>query len=578
MGLFNALTSAVSGLQAQSFAMQNISGNIANSQTTAFKGIDTSFLDLIPGAATASQQVAGGVIAYSTATNAVQGAIQSASLGTDMAINGDGYFVVQAPLSYNGTTPIFGGVNSYTRRGDFQLNSNGYLVNGAGYFLEGLPIDPTTGIPSGSVASPLQFQANFLPANATTAVQYGINLPTLPVTNSYDSTVANSELLNAANFVQNPTLTALPNSNAVVTGTTALGSIDASGGAITFDINGQTVTLAINGGTNSDGIYTPTDLTSAINTQVGASAKVNATLNGSGKLVITSTDVAGAGDSVTVNNFSAGDATQLGFAGATATANGANGLPGTGQVIGSDVSTFVNESIDGGSVTIYDSAGTPANLQLRWAKTDSVANGGVDTWELFYQTDSTASGATVAWQNVGTDFVFDSAGQLNPSITNLALTGVTINGVTIGNLTINSPLGSITQFATTSGNSTVNNMQQNGYAAGQLQSIAVGNNGDINGTFSNGQNVALAKIPLVHFNSPNNLKSLDGGSYQETSGSGPALSGASGQIVGQSLESSNTDIATEFTKLIVTQQAYSANTKVITTANQMSQDLLNVIR
>ena len=60
--------------------------------------------------------------------------------------------------------------------------------------------------------------------------------------------------------------------------------------------------------------------------------------------------------------------------------------------------------------------------------------------------------------------------------------------------------------------------------------------------------------------------------------SGPALAGASGQIVGQSLEDSNTDIATEFTKLIVTQQAYSANTKVITTANQMSQDLLNIMR
>ena len=53
---------------------------------------------------------------------------------------------------------------------------------------------------------------------------------------------------------------------------------------------------------------------------------------------------------------------------------------------------------------------------------------------------------------------------------------------------------------------TVNNMQQNGYAAGQLQTIAIGNNGTITGTFSNGQNVALAEIPLVHFNSPNNLK------------------------------------------------------------------------
>ena len=140
------------------------------------------------------------------------------------------------------------------------------------------------------------------------------------------------------------------------------------------------------------------------------------------------------------------------------------------------------------------------------------------------------------------------------------------------------PTGSITQFSSTSGNTTVNNMQQNGYAAGQLQTIQVGTNGTITGTFSNGQNVPLAEVPLVHFNSPNNLKALDGGAYEETQASGTALTGASGTIVGQSLEGSNTDIATEFTKLIVTQQAYSANTKVITTANQMSQDLLNIMR
>jgi len=460
MGLFDALTSAVSGLQAQAFAMQNISGNIANSQTIAYKGINTSFEDLIPGAGTPSQQVAGGVLATSAATNSVQGAIQAATSGTDMAINGDGYFLVQPAASFSGTAPVFTGVDSYTRRGDFQLDANGYLVNGAGYYLEGIPIDPTTGNPAGNVASPLQFQNNFLPANATTQVQYGINLPTTPETAAFSATVPNSELLNPADFTQNPTLTAMPNTNAVATGTSALGAIDASGGAITFKINGQTVTLSATGGTGSNGIYSASDLVSAINTQVGGSAKVNATLNGSGKLVLTSTNTPGSGDSVTVNTFSSGDATQLGFAGATATANGANGLPGTGQVIGTDVSTFVKETVDGGSVTVYDPAGTQANLQLRWAKVDSVAKGGSDTWELFYQTDSTAAGSTVAWQNAGTDFTFNATGQLNPGITNIALSGVTLNGVTIGNLSIKSPTGSITQFASTSGNTTVNTMQR----------------------------------------------------------------------------------------------------------------------
>jgi len=460
MGLFDALTSAVSGLQAQAFAMQNISGNIANSQTIAYKGINTSFTDLIDGNGVASQQVAGGVTPSSIATNTVQGAIQAASSGTDMAINGDGYFSVQAPIGFTGNIPIFGANNSYTRRGDFQLNAGGYLVNAAGYYLEGIPIDPTTGAASGNVAAPLQFQNNFLPASATTTINYGINLPTTPATAAFNANIPNSELLNPADF--------------------SVG-------------------------------HDPT-------------------------------------------------------------------VAGTGQVIGADASTFIKESVDGGTVTVYDANGTPANLELRWAKVDSVANGGTDTWELFYQTNSTATGTTVAWQNAGTDFTFNAAGQPNPAIGNIALTGVTINGVSLGNLSLVTQSGAITQFASASGQTTVNTMQQNGFAAGSLQSIAVGNNGVITGTFSNGQNVSLAQIPIVHFNSPDNLKSLSGGAYEVTEDSGPALAGASGQIVGQSLEGSNTDIATEFTKLIVTQQAYSANTKVITTTNEMSQDLLNVIR
>ena len=125
MGLFDALTTAVSGLQAQSFAMQNISGNIANSQTTAYKGIDTNFADLIPGDSVPTHQIAGGVIANSRATNNVQGTIQSTTSTTDMAVNGNGYFIVQAPTSFNGNQPLFGGIDSYTRRGDFQFDATG---------------------------------------------------------------------------------------------------------------------------------------------------------------------------------------------------------------------------------------------------------------------------------------------------------------------------------------------------------------------------------------------------------------------------------------------------------------------
>jgi flagellar hook protein FlgE len=96
MGIFDALNTAVSGLQAQSFALQNISGNIANSQTTGYKETDTYFEDLVSAAAL-GQQTANGVTAGARSTNTVQGTIQSASVSTDMAINGDGWFVVAKP-------------------------------------------------------------------------------------------------------------------------------------------------------------------------------------------------------------------------------------------------------------------------------------------------------------------------------------------------------------------------------------------------------------------------------------------------------------------------------------------------
>ena len=103
-------------------------------------------------------------------------------------------------------------------------------------------------------------------------------------------------------------------------------------------------------------------------------------------------------------------------------------------------------------------------------------------------------------------------------------------------------------------------------------------NGRIVGNYSNGRNLDLAEISVATFNGTNFLKRVNGGAFEVTDASGQALYGKAGTIVGSSLEGSNTDIADEFTKLIVTQQAYSANTKVITTSNTMVQDLLNVLR
>jgi flagellar hook protein FlgE len=247
-------------------------------------------------------------------------------------------------------------------------------------------------------------------------------------------------------------------------------------------------------------------------------------------------------------------------------------LPANGTVIANDESTFTNQSTDGGSITAYDSDGNAVNVQFRWAETNS------GSWQLFYQSNSSATGTEAAWQNVGQTFTFNSNGELTPPVTSLTLQNLTVNGDALGNVQMNFGSGGLTQFANTSGTAQVSQLQQNGYAAGQLESVAIGSNNQITGTFSNGQTIALAQVTLASFNGQDALQSLNGDAFAQSAGSGPPIYGATGTIVGSSLEASNVDISTQFSDLIVAQQAYSANARVMTTANQMIQSLLQVIQ
>ena len=110
MGIFDALTTAVSGLQAESFSLQNISGNIANSSTIGYKGINTTFEDMIPYATSPASQVAGSVSAFAQQTITTQGTNSATTVATNMAIVGNGFFDVQKPSGTADNQPVFNGV------------------------------------------------------------------------------------------------------------------------------------------------------------------------------------------------------------------------------------------------------------------------------------------------------------------------------------------------------------------------------------------------------------------------------------------------------------------------------------
>ena len=463
MGIFDALNTSVGGLQAQSFALQNISGNIANASTVGYKGINTNFEDLVAQSSTPTSQVAGGVTALSQQTITKGGTVSSSTIATNMAINGDGFFSVQKPTSTVDNQPVFNGVTDYTRAGDFQVNANGNLVNSAGYYLMGVSVDPKTGNALGSAPTILQFQNNFVPAQATSAVQYAANLPTTPATTASTTAAPKSITaaggLNAADFATNPLIigSPAPPTSTTITGTAvnnqmatpvpitastllsgtapsdSLAAGFAAGDSITVD--GTTISFVASGATGSQ--LNITDNVGALLNKIQNLTGSTATVSASGQISL--------GTGTTQNlNISGGNAhatsalTGLGFATQPITqAMGTGTNIGQGVVTANDLTAFTSESISGGAVTGYNSAGTPINVQLRWAKTDSASLGAghQDSWNLFYESNPNASGLTAEWTNVGTAFTFNSSGALiSPGGSGITIPNVTVNNQALGNV------------------------------------------------------------------------------------------------------------------------------------------------
>lgn len=467
MGVFGALNAAVSGLSAQAYALENISGNIANSATVGYKRLDTSFSDLVGGGrGSQPSQLAGTVSANSRATNGIQGDLQQSQVDTYMAINGSGYFVVQGRAGEVDGRSIFTGNDLYTRRGDFEVDKEGRLVNGAGYYLMGQPIDPVTKNVAGSVPSIMTIDSSVIPAVVTDRIKYEGNLPTTPQT-----------------------------------------STKLAGGAETLD---PALTKASTGA---------------------------------------APDAAAAGQTVGVDAISANDEV-----------------------------TFLNSSIAGEAITVYNSSGTPVNVQMRWAKTFEDNGTQPDTWSLYYLSDSTATGAGAKWSKVS-DAQFGTDGRMTlPATNNMALTNLTVDGQTVGNVTLDFGTGALTQFADANGNAKISKLTQNGYPSGDLAGVSVSEAGRLVASYSNGRTRELYEISLVSFSGEAWLERVNGGAFEVTPESGEPISGAQGNIVGKRLEASNTDIADEFSKLIVTQQAYSANTRIVSSSDEMLQEAINMIR
>lgn len=197
MSLSASLSSAVSGLTAQSAALAAISENIANSSTTGYKTKETSFEALVS-ASMKSSAAAGGVTTSLSRAMSVQGTISTSATSTNLAINGSGYFIVA-----NSTTGVAADL-AYTRNGSFSTDASGYLVNSEGYYLQGYPTDEDGNVIGGGVSGLETINLSNLtsPAEATGTVSIAANLPAdAEVGDTFTSTASLVDSLGATHIV-----------------------------------------------------------------------------------------------------------------------------------------------------------------------------------------------------------------------------------------------------------------------------------------------------------------------------------------------------------------------------------------
>ncbi len=250
------------------------------------------------------------------------------------------------------------------------------------------------------------------------------------------------------------------------------------------------------------------------------------------------------------------------------------------------------------TVTVYDSLGNPVDLTFNFTRDATPDLGGAVEWDYSVTSSNTALTITPASSTLG----FDSAGSLDPASCSAATASATGLGsghaIAISGLApaadmtganavvwrfldpVNATDGSLTSYAS---NSVKNSQTQNGYPTGMLQGISVDEDGIFTGLYSNGTMLPFAQIALADFASYSGLQKQGSNMFTSTLASGQPVilapnQGGAGSIAPSSLEMSNVDLATEFVELITTQRAFQANSKVITTSDEVLSELINIKR
>jgi flagellar hook protein FlgE len=232
-------------------------------------------------------------------------------------------------------------------------------------------------------------------------------------------------------------------------------------------------------------------------------------------------------------------------------------------------------------LTVYDSLGTSQTLNIQYTNT------GTNAWSYSVTLPGSATGSSAATTTLASGTLsFSSSGQLTsptgtvPAINITGLADGAANMSLTWNLNDSAGNPTITKQNTASALNTT--PTQNGFAAGALTGYSVLSDGIVQGQYSNGQTLALGQVAVANFANPQGLTQSGDGNEQATSGSGAAVVGiagvgGNGSITGGAVEGSNVSLSTEFANMIVAQQSYDANAKVLTTLDQVDQSTIQMV-
>jgi flagellar hook protein FlgE len=509
----------LTGLKASSEALDTIANNLSNMNTTAFKSQNVTFSDLFyqqVGTTGSGNplQVGAGTQTAATETDFSQGGIQETGNASDVYLNGNGFFVVQ-----NGNT------TEYTRAGNFTQGADGSLTTQGGQQVMGYPVV------NGAVDT---------------------NAPLVPIvipTNAVEQPQATTSLSMTANLdVSAPLGTTVP---AQVTIYDSLGVSHVA--TVDFKNNGSgnwgysislPDTLTPTSSSNTAGNVTTLTDTYTFAT----SGNTIGTVDSSTNLTISGLTAGGASATITAPPIAAGE-TLATYAGDLTTALG-------------------HADITAGSASVSVGAGG-----------NTLVISGTS-----FSTSGNVVQEPVATNNTGT-LTFNGNGNLTSPSGNLS--GINFTGLSDGatplnfswNLYGSNSQPTISQVASASA---VSGTTQNGYAGGESNGFTIDSNGVISAQFTNGMTSPVGQLALANITNPQGLILSAGNNYQTTLASGTASvsvagSAGLGTIQDQALEESNVDISTQFSNLIVEQQAFDASSKAITTFDTISQDTLNMI-